>query len=138
MPNSHYYKARAKWASGQLNWASDDIRGLLVTSAYVPQFAVDEFLSAIAGGSRLGTAVALAGKAVQTDGRCTATSPLTLTGMPGSGTGNAIVFYKHTGSDATAPLLMYWHEAVTGLPVTLGAGVVNVRITLPTVGLFVL
>ena len=138
MPNSHYYKARAKWASGQINWAADDVRAVLTSSAYVPQLAVDEFLSTVLSGWRVGNPAILAGKVVEADGRCRATSPLTCTGMPGSGSANGLVFFKYSGNEATSPLLMYWHEAVTGLPVTLGAGIQNVRIAFPTVGLFVL
>lgn len=134
--NSHYYRARAKWAKAQLNWETDDIRAVLTESAYLPDYATHEFLSAITAGQRLGTPVALTGRAVQTDGRCTAASPIVISDPPATGTAKALVLYKHTGTDSTAPLLIYMEEAVSGLPVAMTG--VPVSITLPAAGLLVL
>ena len=55
MPNIHYYRARAKWAAGQLNWVTDDVRAVLVKAGHVADLAVHEFLSDIPAGSRMGT-----------------------------------------------------------------------------------
>jgi hypothetical protein len=136
VPNSHYYRARAKWAKGQLNWETDDIRGLLVTTGYVPVLDTDEFLSAVVAGNRLGTAVALAGRAVTVDGRCTASSPLTISDPPATGTAGALVLFKWVSNDSNSPLLVYMDEAISGLPVAMTG--TPVQITLPAAGLLIL
>ena len=134
MPNIHYYKARAKWATGALNWVTDDIRGVLVKAGHVADLTLHEFLSDIPAGSRMGTPVALTGKLVASDGRCTANSPLVFLDPPTSGSLIALVLYKHTGVEGTSPLLIYMDEAP--LPISMSGAAVNV--TFPAAGIFVL
>ena len=89
------------------NFSSDDIRALLVdTAVYTPNFATDDFLSDIAAGARIGPVVALTTKS-NTAGVLDADDVL-FAAMPTSKTVNALVLYKHTGTDSTSPLWMYF------------------------------
>ena len=137
MANSHYYRARAKWAKKQLDWAADDMRALLASDAYVVDLGAHEFLSSVPAPARFGI-VALTGRAVvATDGRCTAASPIVFTGVPSSGVAKALILLKYdTATPENSALLVYMDKAVSGLPLTMTGAPVNV--TLPAAGLFVL
>ena len=134
MPNIHYYKARAKWAQAQLNW---------VTTMSVPSSSASGHVADLTSARvplrhslwfEARRSHRLAGKAVSTDGRCTATSPLIFDPVSATGSLIAVVLYKHTGTESTSPLLIYMDEAA--LPVTMSGA--PVHITFPAAGLFVL
>jgi hypothetical protein len=89
------------------NFVSDDIRAVLVdTAVYTPNFATDNYLDDIAAGARIGPVVALTSKS-NTAGVLDAADVL-FSSMPTSKTVNALVLYKHTGTDSTSPLWMYF------------------------------
>lgn len=105
--NRSYPLADQKFASGSINWTSDTIEALLLTSAYTFSLT-HEFEANLSG--------------IIT--RQTLTSKTNVEGVldaadidftdPGS-TVNAVVVLKQTGSAATAPLLFYF-DVGSGLP----------------------
>ena len=119
MANAMYGKGREAFGNGSINWASDDIRAILIdTSAYTVNIDVHQYLSDIPGGARVGTAVALAGK-TNTLGVMDC-NDFSFTGLTSAPSIEALVVYKHTGTESTSPLLLYIDTA-TGLPVAAGA-----------------
>jgi hypothetical protein len=115
MANFMYDKARQAFLDADIDWSADDIRAILVdTALYTPVQATDTFLTSIAGGARIATSGAFTGK-TSTDGVADA-ADVTFTAVTGATT-EAIVIYKHTGSDATARLILFL-DTVTGIPFT--------------------
>lgn len=113
---SRFYSEGAKrMFGGGGNWTSDDIRAILVKAAYSPNLTTDDNLDDVSSGERIGSAVALASKAVteETVGGdpCIVfdAADLSFTSVGGLGTAVAVVLYLHTGSEATSKLIAY-HE----------------------------
>ncbi len=116
MSNVLYSKGREKFlynTSGSVGWDSDnDIRVMLVKDTYT--FAdSDEFLvdmGSVDNGrsASLTNLTSTSGVADADDTTLTATAAVAC---------DAVVIFKHTGSDATAPLIAYIDTA-TGLPMT--------------------
>jgi len=123
MANALYDKGREGFLDGSIDWDTDDIRVVLVdTGAYTVNLATDDFLDDVAGGARIATSGALASKTV-TAGVADA-ADITFSAVSGVQS-EALVIYKHTGSDATARLIAYIDTA-TGLPVTPNGGDITV------------
>lgn len=123
MANALYDLGREKFLTGAINWASDNIKIVLVDAAdYTVNLATHEFLSDIAVGGRVATSGNLTGKTT-TAGVADA-SDVTLTAVTGDPS-EALVIYKDTGSAATSPLIAYIDTA-TGLPVTPNGGNINI------------
>lgn len=119
-------KAREAAAEGGLQWSTGDIRCVLIdTALYTVDLANHEFLSSVPAGARIGTPFVLTAK-TRTAGVLDAGDP-TFTGLVGAPSLEAVLFYRHTGSDATAPLLL-WVDTATGLPTA--AGVTDVTLIL--------
>lgn len=115
MANFMYDNARQAFLDADIDWSADDIRAILVdTALYTASQASDVFLTAIAGGARVSTSGAFTGK-TSTAGVADA-ADVTFTAVTGATT-EAIVIYKHTGSDATARLILFL-DTVTGIPFT--------------------
>lgn len=124
MANSLYAKGLQGFLDGSIDWDTDDIRAILIDTAdYTVNLATHDFLDDVAGASREEVSGALSGKSV-TDGVADA-NDVTFTAAAGDPC-EAIIIYKHTGSDATARLIAYIDTA-TGLPVTLNGNDVIVR-----------
>lgn len=119
MANTLYDFARQRFLEAQINWMTDTIKVVLVsTSAYTPQTGVHQYLSDISGSARVTTPVTLASKA--TTGGAADASDATFTSVSGA-TINAIVIYRDTGTESTSPLIAYIDTA-TGLPLTPNGG----------------
>lgn len=119
MANTLYDYARQRFLEANINWMSDTIKCILVsTSAYTPQTAVHQYLSDISGSAIIAGPVTLASKA--TTGGAADAADATFTSVSGA-TINAIVIYKDTGTAATSPLIAYIDTA-TGLPITPNGG----------------
>lgn len=119
MANALYAKGKQNILDGNIAFDTDDIRALLVDLAdYTPDLATDDALADVPSGARVGPATALASKTI-TDGVFDAadTNLVAVTGDQAE----AIVLYKHTGTDATA-LLIALIDTATGLPVTPNGG----------------
>lgn len=119
-----YAKALQGFLGGDIDWDANDIRIILVSSAYTPNGTTDQFLSAVAtGATRVAVSSSLANKTT-TNGTADA-DDVTLTAVTGSAV-QAILIYQHTGTDATARLICYIDTA-TGLPVTPNGGDITVQ-----------
>lgn len=119
MANTLYDYARQRFLEAQINWMSDTIKALLVTtSAYTPQTSVHQYLSDIPTSARVAGPVTLVSKS--TAGGAADAADATFTSVSGS-TIQAIVIYADTGTEATSPLIAYIDTA-TGLPITPNGG----------------
>ena len=123
MVNFVYDAARESFLKGDLNWTTDDIRCILVdTAAYTANQATDDFLNDITTPNRVATSPqmttmdAAAGVADAAD--------ITFTTVTGAEC-EALVIYKHTGTDTTSNLIAYIDTA-TGLAVTPSGGDITV------------
>lgn len=119
MSNALYDTGRDAFLNGNIDWVSDDIRGVLVdTGLYSVDLVNHDFLDDIPVGSREGTITALAGKS-SVAGIADA-NDLTFDNVSGD-TIEAVVLYRHTGVESTSQLIAYIDTA-TGLPATPGGG----------------
>lgn len=106
-----------------MNLASGTVRAILVDTSAYTYSAAHQFLSSVAAGARVGSAVTLASKTL-TDGVFDA-ADVSFTGLTAPPSIEAIVLYVDTGSEATSPLIAYIDTA-TGLPTSAGASQVDV------------
>ena len=126
MANGMYDAGRNAFLQGDIDWLVDDIRVVLVDvtgGTYVPSLAADDFLADIPVADRVAVMpaqmtgkTAVAGVADAAD--------VTLAAVTGDQS-EAIVVYKHTGSDATAALIAFFDTA-TGLPVLPNGGNITI------------
>ena len=124
MANTLYDYCRQRFLEAQINWMTDTIKVILVsTSAYTPQTAVHQYLADIPVSARIAGPVTLTAKA--TSGGAADAADCTFTSVSGA-TINAIVIYKDTGTEATSPLIAYIDTA-TGLPITPNGGDITPR-----------
>lgn len=124
MANALYGKGREAFLDGDIDWAADTIKAILVdTGVYTPSIDVDDNLDDIIAGARVGSAVTLATK-TSTLGVADA-ADISFTGLVEAPTIEALVIYKDTGVESTSRLIAYIDSA-TGLPVAAGATQVDV------------
>lgn len=115
MANTFYPKGKEKMLRAQINFDTDTIKAVLVSSAYTYS-VTHEFLSSL---SVVGTAQTLATKTTN-DGIFDAGD----VGFPALASGStvkALVLYKDTGVDSTSPLLAYI-DSITGFPMATSGG----------------
>jgi hypothetical protein len=102
--NRLYGKGKEALASAEIDWENDDIRAILIdTGEYTPDFDADATLEDIPEEARVAVA-ALSGK-TNTLGVLDA-DDVTFATVTGSSV-EAIVLYKHTGTESTSQLLAY-------------------------------
>ena len=124
MSNALYDLGREKFLKGEIDWADDDIKCVLVdTDDYTVNLATDEFLDVISAGARVATSGNLASKTT-TAGVADA-ADVTLSTVTGDQS-EALVIYKDTGVAGTSPLIAYIDTA-TGLPVTPSGGDITIE-----------
>lgn len=124
MANAFYNKGREGFALAEVDWVDDDIRCILIDTAdYTVNLSTHDFLDDVPSGARVATSSSLTGKSA-TDGVLDADDITfsTVTGDPSE----ALIIYKHTGTESTSRLLLYIDTA-TGLPVTPNGGDVDVE-----------
>lgn len=126
MANALFPLGRQGFLDGSIDWDTDDIRVMFVKSTYSYD-ANDQFLSDL-GAVDNGRSAALGTKTVALGVAGAADSTLTATAAVAC---NALVVFKHTGSDATARLIAYIDTPASGLPFTPAASQV-VPITFDT------
>lgn len=114
MANALYDKGREGFLDGSIDWDTDDIRVILVRSSYTFSAAHD-FVDDITTGNENGRSAALGSKTVTSGVADAADTTITATAAVAS---NALVIFKHTGSDATARLIAYIDTPASGLPFT--------------------
>lgn len=97
-----YDKFKEKLLGADIDIAADDIRVMLVLSSYSFD-AADEFVADL-GAVDNGRSAALGSKTITNGVFDAADTSLVATAASAC---NAIVVFKHTGSDATAPVIAY-------------------------------
>ena len=112
MASAIYPKAKQAFESAAIDLTTDTIKAILVSNAYTYS-ASHQYLSDL-GANTIGTAVTLTGISV-TNGVFDA-SDLAFTGLSSTGTTNALVIYKDTGTGSTSPLICY--DALTATDLT--------------------
>lgn len=117
--NRWYDKAvEAAMTTRPMNLLAGTIKLQLVDLAlYTPDFSVDEFLSAIPSGARIGSPITLTGKSLTS--RVFDAADGSITGLSSPPTGEALVIYEAKTGDSDSPLLIYI-DAATGLPTAAG------------------
>jgi hypothetical protein len=122
MANAVYAATKNAILNGVFNFASADIRAVLIDAADYTFSSAHDFLDDVPSGARVGTPVALASKTVGTIAAGVFdAADTTLTAVTGDQS-EAIILFIHTGTDSTARLLFYIDTGVTGLPVTPSGG----------------
>lgn len=115
MANALYGKGREGFLDGSIDWDTNDIRCILIDAAdYTVSIDVHDNLDDIPVAARVATSGAMAGKTV-TLGVADA-SDITFTAVSGDQS-EALVLYKHTGTESTSRLIAYIDTA-GGLPIT--------------------
>lgn len=105
--------------AGSLVMMTDDIRAILVDLADYVYSAAHDFLDDVPVAARVAVSGAMVGKSI-TSGVFDATD-VTLNSVVGDPS-EAVIIYKHTGVDATSPVIAYIDSAASGLPVTPNGG----------------
>ena len=122
--NRLYDKGREAFLGGDIDFASDTIKAVLVDGAdYTLDLAADEFLDDIPAAAQVAISDALSGKSV-TLGVANA-SDLTISGVSGDQF-EYIVLFKDTGDSTTSPLIMCIDSAI-GLPFTPEGGSIKLK-----------
>jgi hypothetical protein len=114
MASALYNFARELFLNGDIDWTSDDIRVILVDTADYTFSQTHNYLDDVEGAARVATSSALSGKTT-TDGVADA-SDVSISGVSGDQF-EAIIIYKHTGTEGTSPLIAYIDD-YTGIPTT--------------------
>lgn len=123
MANTLYDKGREGFLDGSIDWDTNDIRVILIDAAdYTVNLSTHDNLDDIPAGARVATSGALTTKTV-TAGVADADN-VTFVAVTGD-VSEAIVIYKHTGTESTSRLVAYIDTA-TGLPVTPNGGDITV------------
>jgi hypothetical protein len=112
MTKSLFNPGREGIANGEIIWGTHDVRCMLVKSTYSFD-ATDKFISDL-GAVDNGRSEALGTKTYTNGFLDAANTTITATAATAC---NAIIFFKHTGDDATARLIGYDDEG-TGFPFT--------------------
>lgn len=124
MANGLYDKGREKFLTASINWSSDTIKVYLIDSgAYTVNLSTHEFLSEVAGGSRIAGPVTLGSKT--TTGGAADAGDATFSAVSGTSI-EAILIVKDTGAEGTSPLIA-WIDTATGLPITPNGGDIIVQ-----------
>lgn len=124
MANVLYAKGRQGFLDGSIDWDTDDIRAILIDTAdYTVNLSTHDNLDDIPGAARVAVSGALAGKTV-VDGVADA-NDVTFSAVSGDEC-EALVLYKHTGTESTSRLIAYIDSA-SGLPVTPNGGDIEVQ-----------
>lgn len=122
-----YDLAREAFLNGDLDWAGDDIKAVLVDSAdYTPSQSADDFLADIAAGGRVATSGNFSGKTT-TAGVADA-ADITFSSVSGDSCEYIIII--HDTTDAATSELIAKIDDYTGLPVTPNGG--NITVAWPS------
>lgn len=112
-----------------VNWESDDCRTLLIDSADdTINVNTDQDLADIVAGARVAVSGALAAKtAVLASNTLTMDADnVTLSAVTGD-QAEQVVIYRHTGTEATSLLLVFFDTFSSGMPVTPNGGDIQIQ-----------
>lgn len=122
MASGLYPKGREGFLDGSIDWDTHDIRVILVDVADYTYSDAHDNLDDVVAGARVAVSGALGSKTV-TDGVADA-ADVTLSAVTGDPS-EALIIYKHTGTESTSRLIAYIDSA-TGLPVTPNGGDITI------------
>lgn len=122
MANALYSKGKEKILSAAINFSTDTIKAALVSSAYSPTLASDEFFSTISA-NVLNTPQTLSTKSILLG--VFDADDVTYTAVTSGATAKAVVLYKDTGLAGSSPLLAYI-DVITGFPLATNGGDIQV------------
>ena len=123
MANALYGLGRQAFLDGDIDWAANDIRVILVDAAdYTVAIDTHDFLDDVPVAARVATSGAFTSK-TSTLGVADA-ADVTLTSVTGDQS-EALVIYQHTGTESTSRLIAYIDTA-TGLPITPNGGNITI------------
>lgn len=130
MADGLYKLAKEKFLTGVLDWVGDDIRFIFVkvTSGYAVNLVTDADLTVISGGNRIAVSGSLSSKSAALG--VADAGDETVASVSGAAF-QAIVFYKHTGTDSTSIPIAYV-DSYTGLPCTPNGS--NITVAFPNDG----
>lgn len=120
MASALYTSFKALLLNADIDLAADDIRAIIVDTADYTFSAAHDFLDDVAAGSRVAVSSALGSKT--TTGGVFDAADVTFNAVTGDSV-EAIVLYKHTGSDATSDLIAY----IDGVSVTPNGGNITIQ-----------
>jgi hypothetical protein len=123
MANKLYDKGRQKFLEGDILWLADNIKVVLLTSAYTYNTAHD-FLDDIATAARVATSANL-GTKDSTDGVADA-ADITFSSVSGSEVTQIVIYDDTPATEATKELIAHIDTA-TGLPVTPNGGDITIQ-----------
>lgn len=124
MASGLYASAKKSFLDGDLDLLTDDIRCILIDAAdYTVNLATHDFLDDVPAGARVAVSGALTSK--DTTAGVFDAADVTLSTVTGDQS-EAIIIYKHTGTDSTSDLIAYI-DSGTGLPVTPNGGDITIR-----------
>ena len=128
MANTLYDKGRQRFAEAALNWPTDTLKQLIVSSAYVPNFSTHEFLSDISSSARVSstTGVTLTSKST-TGGACDA-ADVTNSAVSGSVVVEVIFSRKGLGRQLFQAVQSQDLPLVLGITLVVAAGYVLANI----------
>ncbi len=128
-----YGKGREAFLNADIDWASHDIKCMLVDGAdYTPVQNTHDFHDDVASGGIVATSSNLGSK-TSTLGTADA-ADITFTSVTGDQC-EYIIIFRDTGVSGTSPLIAKIDD-YTGLPVTPNGG--NINVAFPASGIFVL
>lgn len=129
MASALYPSFKQLLLGGDIDLAADDIRAIIVDSADYTYSAAHDKLDDVAAGSRVAVSSALTSKTIT--GGVFDAADVTYSSVTGDSV-EAIVLYKHTGTDSTSDLIAY----IDGISVTPNGG--NVVVQWDASGIFAL
>jgi hypothetical protein len=135
MANALYPLAREKFLGGDLDWDAQTFKLVLVDLADYTYSAAHQWLSDIAAVGREETSGALASK-TKVQGTADAADLAPAFPAAAGDPCEALILFRDTGTPTTSDLVAYFDTGVTGLPVTLNGGDINV--TFNASGIFTL
>ncbi len=107
-----------------INLLANNIKAILVSNTYTPNFSTDEFLSIIPGGAILSTSTNLASKTLALG--IFDADDVTFVAVTGGSTGTYINLYKDTGVAGTSRLICSFDTGIN-LPVSTNGGDIVVQ-----------
>lgn len=125
MANALYPAFKEALLSGAIDLTSDDIRVILVDLADYTYSGAHADLADVAAGSRVAVSSAVGSKTVT--GGVFDHADVTFSSVTGD-VSEALIWYKHTGTEGTSTLIAFQDTGVTGLPVTPNGGDISVAI----------
>jgi hypothetical protein len=119
-----YDAGREGFLAGDIAWDTDDIRAILIDTAdYTVNLATHDNLDDVPSAARVAVTSSLASKT--TTGGVANAAGASFLGVNGDQS-EAIVIYKHTGTESTSRLVAYIDTFTSGMPVTPNGGDISV------------